>query len=351
MITKELFGNMPTGEEVFAYTITNNSGASMKVLTLGGIIQQLNVPDRDGKMGDVILGYDDVNGYLIGGGNHGALIGRYGNRIAEGRFTLNGVTYQLAQNSSNNNHLHGGKVGFNEKLWDATAFEKADSVGVILTYTSADGEENYPGKLNVKVTYTLSDNNELSIRYEAVSDKDTICNLTNHSYFNLTGDASKSILDELLCIDSDAITAVDHRLITTGELMPVKGTAFDFTTPTRIGEHIDDDDQQIAFGGGFDHNYVLKTDGKLAKFAELSDNSTGRVMTCYTDQPGVQFYAGNQMKASYPMKGGVKQEPRHGICLETQHAPDSPNRPEFPTTTLKAGEKYDTTTIYAFSVR
>ncbi len=350
-IEKTLFGKMPNGEDVWAYRLTNAAGANIVVLTLGGIIQQCNMPDKDGKLGDMILGYDTVEDYLVGGGNHGALIGRYGNRIANGRFTLNGITYQLAQNSTNNNHLHGGTVGFNQKLWDAAAFMKKNEVGVILTLTSADGEENYPGKLDVTVTYTLTDANELKIRYEAVSDKDTICNLTNHSYFNLTGDASRSILDETLWLDSDAITAVDHRLITTGGLMPVAGTPFDFNKPTKIGARIDEANEQLGFGGGYDHNYVLKTDGKLAKFAELSDDETGRVMTMYTDQPGVQVYAGNQMKGETPLKGGVKQQPRHGVCFETQHAPDSPNRPEFPSVTLRAGEKYDTTTIYAFTTK
>ncbi|MCI8387980.1 MAG: galactose mutarotase [Clostridiales bacterium] len=351
MITKELFGKKPCGCEVYAYTLTNKNGASVKILTMGGILQQLNIPDRDGKLADVICGFDTVDNYLNGGGYQGALIGRYGNRIANGRFTLNGVTYQLAQNSGISNHLHGGNVGFNQKIWDAVPFEKADECGLIMTMTSPDGEENYPGKLDVKVTYTFTDANELKIHYEAETDKDTIVNMTNHSYFNLGGYDSGLVLDQELWVDSDSITEVDENLISTGKEYAVKGTAFDFNTPTKIGARIETDDVQLAFGGGYDHNYNLKTNGKSAKVAELYDPKSGRVMSVITDQPGVQVYAGNQMGGDVPFKGGIKQVPRSAICLETQHAPDSPNHPNFPTTTLKAGEKYDTTTVYAFSVR
>lgn len=351
MITKELFGNMPCGCEVYAYTLTNKSGANVRILNLGGILQQINMPDRDGKLGDVICGFDTVDGYLNGGGYQGALIGRYGNRIANGRFTLNGVTYQLAQNSGISNHLHGGNVGFNRKIWDAVPFEKSGECGLILTMTSPDGDENYPGKLDVTVTYTLTDNNELSIHYEAVSDKDTIVNMTNHSYFNLGGFASGDVLDDTLWVDSDSITEIDENLIPTGKAYPVAGTPFDFNTPTKIGARIGSDDIQVRLGGGYDHNFNLKTNGTAAKVAELYCEKTGRVMDVITDQPGVQIYSANMMTGEVPFKGGVKQEPRHAICLETQHAPDSPNHPDFPTTTLKAGQKYDTTTTYAFSVR
>lgn len=351
MITKELFGKKPCGCEVYAYTLTNKTGANVKILTMGGILQQLNMPDRDGKLGDVICGFDTVDDYLNGGGYQGALIGRYGNRIANGRFTLNGATYQLAQNSGISNHLHGGVKGFNQKIWDATPYEKAGECGLILTLTSPDGDENYPGKLDVKVTYTLTDENELKLHYEAVSDKDTIVNLTNHSYFNLGGYASGDVLDDELWVDSDSITEVDENLIPTGKALPVAGTPFDFNKSEKIGARIGADDPQLAFGGGYDHNYNLKTSGKPEKVAELYSPKSGRVMSVITDQPGVQVYAANQMKGDVPFKGGVKQEPRHAICLETQHAPDSPNHPDFPTTTLKAGEKYDTVTIYAFGVR
>lgn len=352
MITKELFGKKPCGCEVYAYTVENKNGASIRVLSMGGILQQINMPDRDGKLADVVCGFDSVDDYLNGGGYHGSLIGRYGNRIGKARFTLDGITYQLAQNDKGVNHLHGGNVGFNQKIWDVTPFEKADESGLILKMTSPDGEENYPGNLNVTVTYTLTDKNELKIHYEAVTDQKTIVNMTNHSYFNLDGFDSGDILDEILTVDADSITEIDEELIATGREYPVEGTPFDFRKPEKVGARINDkSDPQIAFGGGYDHNFNLKPDGTVKKVAELYSPKSGRVMDVYTDQPGVQIYAANMMDGDVPFKKGVKQEPRHAICLETQHAPDSPNHPNFPTTELKVGEKYDTTTIYAFSVR
>ena len=351
MINKEFFGKKPDGSEVYAYTLTNKSGASARILTMGGIIANLYMPDRDGKLADVIFGFDSVDDYLNGGGYQGALIGRYGNRIGSGRFTLNGVTYQLAQNDNGKNHLHGGNVGFNRKLWDAVPFETADSCGLILTLTSPDGEENYPGKLDVKVTYTLTDKNELKIHYEAESDADTIVNLTNHSYFNLGGYSSGNILDHTLWVDADSITEINGDLIATGKAYNVDSTPFDFRTPEKIGARIESDDPQIKFGGGYDHNFNLNKGSTFAKAAELYDEKSGRVMSVYTDQPGVQIYTSNMMNGDVKFKGGLAQIPRSAICLETQHAPDSPNHPEFPTTTLRAGEKYDTTTVYAFDVK
>lgn len=351
MINKEFFGKKPDGSEVYAYTLTNKSGASARILTMGGIIANLYMPDRDGKLADVIFGFDSVDDYLNGGGYQGALIGRYGNRIGSGRFTLNGVTYQLAQNDNGKNHLHGGNVGFNQKLWDAVPFETSDSCGLILTLISPDGEENYPGKLDVKVTYTLTDKNELKIHYEAESDADTIVNLTNHSYFNLGGYSSGNILDHTLWVDADSITEINGDLIATGKAYPVGGTPFDFRTPEKIGARIEADDPQIKFGGGYDHNFNLNKGSAFAKAAELYDEKSGRVMSVYTDQPGVQIYTSNMMNGDVKFKGGLSQIPRSAICLETQHAPDSPNHPEFPTTTLRAGEKYDTTTVYAFGVK
>ena len=351
MINKELFGKKPDGSEVYAYTLTNKSGASARILTMGGILANLYMPDRDGKLADVIFGFDSVDDYLNGGGYQGALIGRYGNRIGSGRFTLNGVTYQLALNDNGKNHLHGGNVGFNQKLWDAVPFETSDSCGLILTLTSPDGEENYPGKLDVKVTYTLTDKNELKIHYEAESDADTIVNLTNHSYFNLGGYSSGNILDHTLWVDADSITEINGDLIATGKAYPVGGTPFDFRTPEKIGARIEADDPQIKFGGGYDHNYNLNKGSDFAKAAELYDEKSGRVMSVYTDQPGVQIYTSNMMNGDVKFKGGLSQFPRSAVCLETQHAPDSPNHPEFPTTTLRAGEKYDTTTVYAFDVK
>ncbi len=351
MINKDFFGKKPDGSEVFAYTLTNKSGASARILTMGGIIANLYMPDRDGKLADVIFGFDSVDDYLNGGGYQGALIGRYGNRIGSGRFTLNGVTYQLALNDNGKNHLHGGNVGFNRKLWDAVPFETSDSCGLILTLTSPDGEENYPGKLDVKVTYTLTDKNELKIHYEAESDADTIVNLTNHSYFNLGGYSSGNILDHTLWVDADSITEINGDLIATGKAYPVGGTPFDFRKPEKIGARIEVDDPQIKFGGGYDHNFNLNKGSAFAKAAELYDEKSGRVMSVYTDQPGVQIYTSNMMNGDVKFKGGLSQIPRSAICLETQHAPDSPNHPEFPTTTLRAGEKYDTTTVYAFGVK
>ena len=351
MINKELFGKKPDGSEVYAYTLTNKSSASARILTMGGILANLYMPDRDGKLADVIFGFDSVDDYLNGGGYQGALIGRYGNRIGSGRFTLNGVTYQLALNDNGKNHLHGGKVGFNQKLWDAVPFETADSCGLILTLTSPDGEENYPGKHDVTVTYTLTDKNELKIHYEAESDADTIVNLTNHSYFNLGGYSSGNILDHTLWVDADSITVINGGLNATGQAYPVDGTPFDFRKPEKIGARIESDDPQVKFGGGYDHNFNLNKGSAFAKAAELYDEKSGRVMSVYTDQPGVQIYTSNMMNGDVKFKGGLAQIPRSAICLETQHAPDSPNHPEFPTTTLRAGEKYDTTTVYAFGVK
>lgn len=351
MITKELFGKKPCGCEVYAYTITNKGGASVQILTMGGILRQIIIPDRNGNMGDVLCGFDTVEGYLTGGEYQGALIGRYSNRIANGRFTLNGVTYQLALNDGNR-HLHGGSVGFNQKMWDAVPYEKVDEQGLILSLVSEDGEENYPGTLKVKVTYTLTDANELKIHYEATCDKDTVINLTNHSYFNLAGFNSGSVLGQYLWINSDEITEINGDFIPTGNAYKVAGTPFDFNTAKPIGDGIDSDDVQIKYAGGFDHNFVLKdADGTVKKQAEMYDEKSGRVMSVYTDQPCIQFYAGNMMNAPVDMKGGMKQVPRSAICLETQHAPDSPNHDNFPSTKLRVGEKYDTTTIYAFNVR
>lgn len=352
MITKELFGKKPCGCEVYAYTLTNKNGASAEILTMGGILRKLIMPDRDGNMADVVCGFDSVEGYLTGGGYHGALIGRYGNRIANGRFTLNGITYQLALNEGGKCHLHGGAEGFNVKIWDAVPFEKVGEQGLILTHTSTEDDENYPGTLKVKVTYTLTDNNELKIRYEATCDKDTVINLTNHSYFNMAGFDSGLVLDQYLWINSDEITEVGAGLIPTGNSYKVAGTPFDFNEAKPIGDGIDSDNEQIKLGLGFDHNFILKDfDGTVKKQIEMYDEKSGRVMSIFTDQPGVQFYSGNVMNEPVDMKDGMKQVPRSGVCLETQHAPDSPNHAGFPSTKLRVGEKYDTTTILAFSTR
>lgn len=352
MITKEFFGKKPCGCEVYKYTVTNKSGASAEILTMGGILRALNMPDREGKMADVVCGFDTVGAYLEDGAYHGSLVGRYGNRIANARFTLNGITYQLAVNDRESNHLHGGIVGFNVKIWDVEPFEENGEQGLILTLVSEDGEENYPGTVNVKVTYTLTDENELKIHYEAVSDKDTILNMTNHSYFNLAGFNSGKVTDQLLTINADKFTEVDKILIPTGATPDVAGTPFDFRTAKPIGKDIAADHEQIKLGGGYDHNFIFtEFDGTLKAQAEMYDEKSGRVMSVITDQPCVQLYAGGGMSDKVPMKGGYKACANGAVCLETQHAPDSPNHDEWPTTKLLAGEKYDTTTVYAFSVR
>lgn len=352
MITKELFGKMPCGCEVYEYTVTNKNGASASILTLGGILRSLYMPDRDGKMADVVCGFDSVEAYLADTSYYGSTVGRYGNRIGGGRFTLNGVTYQLAINDRGCNNLHGGIEGFNRKIWGAEPFEGTGEQGVVLTLVSPDGEENYPGTLEVKVTYTLTDENELKIRYEATSDKDTILNMTNHSYFNLAGYDSGAVTDQLLQISADTYTEVSDVLIPTGKAPKVEGTAFDFRVAKPIGKDIDANEAQVKIGEGYDHNFnFTEWDGSLRKQAEMYDEKSGRVMSVITDQPAIQLYSGNGMGADIPFKGGVKQVRRGAICLETQHAPDSPNNPDWPTTTLRAGEKYDTTTVYAFSVR
>ncbi|MBQ8248552.1 MAG: galactose mutarotase [Clostridia bacterium] len=352
MITQELFGKKPCGSEVYAYTLTNKNGASVKILTMGGIIQSLLVPDRDGKLADVVLGFDNLEGYLKDNGYHGAIIGRYCNRIANGRFTLNGITYQLALNENGKVHLHGGNVGFSKKIWDTVPYEKVGEQGVIMTIVSEDAEENYPGTLRVKVTYSFTDENELTIHYEATCDQDTVINMTNHAYFNLGGYDSGSIFDHELMIDADEITEINDKLIPTGNLYKVEGTPFDFNLPTAIGARVGDNtDTQAALIGGYDHNYVLKADGTVKRVAELYDEKTGRVMSVMTDQPSVQLYTSVALNGEIPMKGGVKQTPGLAVCLETQHAPDSPNHDNFPSTKLRVGEKYDTTTIYAFGVK
>lgn len=352
MITKELFGKKPCGCEVYAYTLTNKAGASVQILTMGGIIRKLNMPDREGNIADVVCGFDSVENYLADTSYQGAIIGRYGNRIANGRFTLNGITYQLAINDGEKNHLHGGIEGFNVKIWDAEPFENVGEQGVILSLVSEDCEENYPGTLTVHVTYTLTDSNELKIRYEATCDKDTIINMTNHTYFNLGGFDSGSVADQYLYINADHFTEISDILIPTGKTPMVYGTPFDFRAAKPIGKDIDADNEQIKYCTGYNHNFILNDhDGSIKKQAEMYDAKSGRVMSVYTDQPGLQFYSGNDLNGATPMKGGMKQAARMAISLETQHAPDSPNHESWPSTKLRVGEKYDTTTVYAFSVR
>ena len=346
---KESFGKLPDGTAVDLYTLTNANGIEAKITNYGGIVVSLKTPDRKGSLSDVVLGYETVDGYVRKNPFFGSLVGRYGNRIGQAKFSLNGVEYQLARNNGRN-HLHGGLVGFDKKVWQARPGKSADGVGLELTYLSRDGEEGYPGNLSVTVTYTLTNNNGLRIDYLATTDKDTIVNLTNHSYFNLAGEGT--ILGHQLVLNADRFTPVDSELITTGELRSVKGTALDFLQPHAIGERIDATEEQIVFGKGYDHNFVLNhAAGTLGLAASVYEPTTGRAMEVYTTEPGVQFYTGNFLDGSITGKGGRVYHRRSGFCLETQHFPDSPNKPQFPTVLLKKGAEYKSTTVFRFSTR
>jgi aldose 1-epimerase len=354
-IAKEAFGEWK-GQPVELYTLTNNNGMVMKVTTYGGTITELYAPDRNGKPGNVVLGFDRFDGYVSpeyekSNPNFGAIIGRYGNRIAKGKFTLDGVEYTLATNNGEN-HLHGGNIGFNRVLWAARPVEGAGENALVLTYTSKDMEEGYPGNLQVTVTYTLTDNNELKIDYLAVTDRATPCNLTNHSYFNLSAGRQPTIAAHELVILADRYTEVDGSLIPTGNLPEVAGTPMDFTAAYKIGERIDADFEQLILGGGYDHNWVLRnSDGSLALAATVYEAESGRFMEVFTTEPGVQFYAGNFLDGTLIGKENIKYVRRAGLCLETQHFPDSPNQPAFPSTILQPGQTYRTQTIYKFSAK
>lgn len=347
---KSPFGKTPDGEAVDVYTLTNKNGAEVEITNYGGSVVSVKVPDRDGKLGDVVLGFDSVDGYVNNTSYLGALIGRYGNRIGHGQFKLDGKTYTLAKNNGENT-LHGGTKGFNKAVWTAKEIPAKDGQALELTYLSKDGEEGFPGNLDVRVIYTLTDSNALKIEYSATTDKDTVVNLTNHSYFNLGGPRSGDILGHVIMIEADKLTPVDSGLIPTGELRNVAGTPFDFRRPTPIGERINSDEEQIKLGGGYDHNFVLrrKPGDPISLAARVVEPKTGRVMEVWTMEPGVQFYTGNFLDGSLHGKGGIAYTKRSAFCLETQHFPDSPNKPEFPSTELKPGQRYHTTTIYKFS--
>lgn len=340
------FGKLPSGEPVGLYTLKNAKGVEADISTYGGVVVSLKVPDRSGALGDVVLGFDDFNSYLTPPPYFGALIGRYGNRIGHAQFTLDGVTYHLAKNDGDNS-LHGGKRGFDKVLWKA---KPLDDGALQLTYLSKDGEEGYPGNLSVTVVYTVTDSNELKIDYTATTDKDTVLNLTNHSYFNLDGQGEGDILAHQISINADKFTPVDKGLIPTGELRSVEGTPFDFRTPHAIGERIESKDEQMVLGHGYDHNFILnRTGNDLSLAAKVTSGKTGRVMEVLTTQPAVQFYTGNFLDGSIRGKGGKVYGHRAALCLETQHYPDSPNHPEFPSAELKPGETYHYTTVYRFS--
>lgn len=347
-ITESPFGKLPDGREATLYTLTNANGMTVRISNLGGVIVALQVPDRDGVLADVCHGYDNVDAYLGESHYFGALIGRYGNRIANGRFTLDGVTHQLDVNDGVN-HLHGGADGFHRQLWEAETFETPTSVGLILTYLSIDGDQGYPGTAEVTVIYELRENNELRIAFHAVTDKATPMNLTNHAYFNLAGKGD--ILGHELTIHADAYTPVGAGLIPVGPPAPVAGTPFDFRTPHPIGARIDQKDDQLALGSGYDHNFVLKKSAEkaLEVAARVVEPVSGRVLEVLSQEPGIQFYSGNFLNDSISGKGRIYSY-RSGFCLEPQHFPDSPNRPDFPSTILRPGEEYATVMAYRFSV-
>ncbi|MGD8452795.1 MAG: aldose epimerase family protein [Phycisphaerae bacterium] len=350
-IEKQSWGETADGQPVSLYTLTNAAGVRMRVCDVGCIIVSLTVPDRAGEMADIVLGYDRLADYVADRRHFGAVVGRYGNRIAGAQFTLEGKAYHLTANRPPN-HLHGGEIGFEKVLWAGEGLVGDGRVGVKLHYRSRDGEEGYPGNLDATVCYWLTNDNELRIEYTATTDAPTPINLTNHTYFNLAGAGNGDILGHELMLAADRFTPVDESLIPTGELRPVAGSPFDFTKPTPIGARIEADDEQIRFGGGYDHNFVFaRWDGKLRPVGTLHDPQSGRFMEMLTTEPGVQFYSGNFLNDQDVGKGGKVYGRRSGLCLETQHFPDSPNKPQFPSCILRPGKTYHHVTVYRFSVK
>ncbi len=350
-IEQSAFGKTTDGQEVFLFTLQNASGMKATITNYGGIVTSLYAPDRNGNFDDVVLGYSAIDGYLQEHPYFGALIGRYGNRIGKAKFKLDGAEYKLAANNGEN-HLHGGVKGFDKVVWSAEPVKQDSAVGVKFTYLSKDGEEGYPGNLTCTVISWLTNKNELKIEYQATTDKATPVNLTHHSYFNLAGQGKGDILSHQIEIFANRFTPVDKGLIPTGELRAVEGTPMDFRQPHTIGERINSDDEQIKFGLGYDHNWVLNSsDGAHALAARVHEQTTGRMMEVWTTEPGIQFYSGNFLDGTLTGKDGRVYNHRYGFCLETQHFPDSPNKPEFPSTILRPGETYNTETIYRFSVK
>ena len=347
-ITQTAFGHLPDGRATTLTTLTNPNGLLVKITDFGGIITEIHAPDRHGVLADITLGFDTVAPYVKDSPYFGALIGRYGNRLRDGRFTLDGQLVQLPTNDGAH-HLHGGALGYHRVLWRAIPFQEGDSVGVTLIYRSPDGEQGYPGALDVTVVYELTASNELVVAFDAVTDKATPVNLTQHAYFNLAGGGD--ILGHVLRIDADTITPIDSTLIPTGELAPVAGTAFDFRTPHPIGERIGNDEEQLRHGSGYDHNFVLNKPAPRAMSlaARVHEPVSGRVLELFTEEPGVQFYSGNFLDGTLSGKGRTYGF-RSGFCLEPQHFPDSPNQSTFPNTILRPGEEYATVSKYKFSV-
>ena len=348
-VTKHSFGKTAAGEDVDLYILKNVHGMETRITNYGGIVVSLTAPDRNGALGDVVLGFNDLESYLTKNDPYlGAIIGRYGNRIAKGRFKLNGAEHKLAVNNGEN-HLHGGIKGFDKVVWTGREMRTPNGPAVVLTYLSKDGEEGYPGNLRVRVTYTLTNNNELRIDYSATTDKATVLNLTHHSYFNLLGEGNGDILQHRVTINADRFLPTDAGSIPTGELAKVAGTPFDFLKATAIGARINQDHEQLKFGNGYDHTWVINgRPGTLRHAATVTEPFLGRVMEVWTTEPGVQFYTGNFLDGKLTGKTGKPYPRRSGFCLETQHYPDSPNQPSFPTTTLRRGATYRSTTIYRF---
>jgi len=351
-IQKEAFGKTADGREVYLYTLKSPSGMTVKITNYGGTLTQVLVPDRNKKMGDVVLGFESVDGYTskTNTAYFGALIGRYGNRLAGGRFTLNGKAYQIPKNDNGVNSLHGGNIGFNKRIWEVTPSGTAARPALDLHYTSPDGEEGFPGTMQVHVRYSLGDNNDLHLDYRATTDKPTVLNLTNHSYWNLEGPGSATVLKHKVTLMADQYTPINENLIPTGEIVTVAGTPFDFRKATEVGTRINDKNQQLEYGKGYDHNFVINRSGNngLVLTAKVEEPTSGRVMEVLTTQPGVQFYSGNFLDGKNAGIGGAYRY-RSALCLETQHFPDSPNHANFPSTVLKPGQEFHSTTVYRFS--
>lgn len=349
-VSVQQWGKSPDGAPVQLYTLTDGKGTTVRLSTFGATMQSLETPDKNGKVGDIILGFDDVNGYAKCSSYQGAGIGRYGNRIGGAAFTIDGVKYKITANEKDN-CLHGGKPGYDKLVWDAKSISGKDYVGVVMHRLSPDGEQGFPGNLDVTITFKLNDKREITISYEARTDKATPVNLTHHMYYNLSGDSKKPITGNKVTIFADRMTPVDSELIPTGEIKAVKGTPFDFTKGEIVGKHVDDGDTQIKLGGGYDHNFIFaKADGTLKKQCEVYEPESGRILEILTTEPAVQFYSGNGLNEPTGKKG-IPLGKRCGLCLETQHYPDGPNQPKFPNTILRPGELYTSTTVLRLSAK